>query len=231
MEVFAVLLVLAAIGALVGGLVYASRLVERKRTEEMRGAATALGWSFAPEQPLDVIPGGEHFTLFAEGRDRRIRNFMAGRRGDTRAAVFDYHYTTGSGKSTTHWRQTVLYLGSERLDLPTFSLRPENVFHRIGSVFGYQDIDFEDRPRFSGACLLRGRNEAAVREAFGPAVTAFFEENPGLCADAGGGEVFVWRSMKLAKGAEVPALAERGAELLARLPARGGAVADAAGAS
>ncbi|HEX2189732.1 MAG TPA: hypothetical protein VHG51_12575 [Longimicrobiaceae bacterium] len=220
MQLAAVLLVFAGIAALVGGIVAVGRAVERKRAEEMRGAAEALGWSFEAAPPLEVIPGLERFTLFGQGRDRRIRNFMAGSRGDVRAALFDYHFTTGSGKSTAHWRQTVLYLRAEGLALPDFSLRPEHVLHKIGSVFGYQDIDFADRPRFSGACLLRGRDEAAIRAAFGPEVTGFFEAHPGLCADGGGDELLVWRSGKQARRPEVPGLAERGAELLERLRTR-----------
>lgn len=223
MEAAALLLVFAGIAAVVGGVVALGRAMERRRAEEMRAAAEALGWSFEPEPPLDVIPGLERFSLFGQGRDRRIRSFMAGRRGDVRAAVFDYHYTTGSGKSTSHWRQTVLYLRAEGLALPGFTLRPENVFHRIGSVFGYQDIDFPDRPAFSRACLLRGRDEAAIRAAFHAGVTAFFEAHPGLCADGEGDELFVWRAAKLAKGAQVPALAGSGAELLDRLRAGAGA--------
>lgn len=219
MEIAVPLLVVAGIAGLIGGIAALSRAVERRRTEEMRGAAAALGWSFEPEQPLDVIPGLERFTLFVQGRDRKIRNFMAGRRGDVRAALFDYRYTTGAGKSTAHWRQTVLYLRGEGLALPAFSLRPEHVLHKIGSLFGYQDIDFPDRPRFSGACLLRGRDEPAVRAAFRPPVTEFFEAHPGLCADGEGDELFVWRAAKQVEGPQAPALAERGAELLDRLRA------------
>ncbi|HEV2147282.1 MAG TPA: hypothetical protein VGR37_07750 [Longimicrobiaceae bacterium] len=203
------------------------RAAARRRTEELQAVAAALGWSFAPTQPLDAVPGLERFSPFREGRGPAIRNFMAGRRGDTRAAVFDFHYTTGHGKSSHRWRRTVLYLWSERLALPAFSVWPEGVLDRIEALFGAEDIDFPDRPRFSSACKLLGKDEAAVRELFGPEVTAFFEENPELCAEGAGSDLFVWRAPSLAEGAEVPGLAEGGAELLDRLLARGGVAAGA----
>jgi len=43
-----------------------------------------------------------------------------------------------------------------KLKLPFFELKPENTFHKIGQVFGYQDIDFEAFPNFSKGYLLRG---------------------------------------------------------------------------
>ncbi|HLL46957.1 MAG TPA: hypothetical protein VK399_09600, partial [Longimicrobiaceae bacterium] len=177
------LLVVTAVGVT---LVMWSMHVEDERTRGLEEAAMGLGWSFAAKQPLDVIPGLERFGLFGQGRSRSITNFMAGHKDDVRAAVFDYQFTVGSGKSQSTVRQTVVYLRSAALGLPGFSVRPENVFHRIGSVFGYQDVDFPDRPEFSRRCLLRGPDEAALRAAFPAEVTGFFEGEAKWCADGEG---------------------------------------------
>lgn len=189
----------------------------RERSQGMERAARAMGWSWAAEQPLEVIPGLERFGFFGQGHHRSIRNFVAGERDGVRAAAFDYQFTVGSGKSASTHRQSVVYLRSASLALPAFSVRPEHVFHRIGEAFGYQDIDFPDRPEFSRRCLLRGPDEAAVRAAFPLGVTAFFEGETRWCADGEGEELFLWRSDKVAAPAEIPGLLAAGMELLGRL--------------
>lgn len=193
--------------------------LESERRQGMEAAAKALGWSFAAKQTLDVIPGLERFGLFGQGRSRSIANFMAGQKDDVRAAVFDYQFTVGSGKSQSTMQQTVAYLRSETLALPAFSVRPEHVFHRIGAIFGWEDIDFPDRPDFSHDCLLRGPDEAGVRAAFPAEVTAFFEGEAKWCADGQGEELFLWRSGKRLDPAEVPALLASATELLGRFRA------------
>jgi hypothetical protein len=95
-----------------------------------------------------------------------------------KAAVFDYIYVTGSGKSQQTHYQTVVYLEPVNLALPMFSLRPETLFHRMLSAFGYQDIDFGQRPEFSKQYILRGQNELAIRQTFNDRVLSFFR---GLC--------------------------------------------------
>ncbi|MEW5929732.1 MAG: hypothetical protein AB1941_19940 [Gemmatimonadota bacterium] len=219
METIGVLAPLLMLGGVVGGLIAWALRRERERARGMEGAARALGWSWAAKQPLDAVPGLERFGLFSQGRFREITSFMAGERGGVRAAVFDYQYTIGSGRSQSTLRQTVVYLRSPALALPAFSLRPEHVFHRIGGLFGYQDIDFPDRPEFSRRCLLRGPDEAAVRAAFAPEVTAFFEGGAKWCADGEGEELLLWRSGKRADPAEVPGLLASATELLDRVRA------------
>jgi len=191
----------------------------RERNQGMEEAARAMAWSWVAEQPLDVIPGLERFPFFGQGHHRSIRNFVAGEKDGVRAAAFDYQFTVGNGKSSSTQRQTVVYLRSTSLALPAFSVRPEHVLHRIGGVFGYQDIDFPDRPEFSRRCLLRGPDEAAVRAAFPEAVTGFFEDEVRWCADGEGEELLLWRSGKLAAPAELPGLVSAGMELLTRLRA------------
>lgn len=219
METIGVLVPLLLIGAVVGGLIVWELRRERERARGMEAAARALGWSWAGNQPPDAIPGLERFALLSHGRSRTITSFMSGERGGVRAAVFDYQYTVGSGRSQSTLKQTVVYLRSPELALPAFSVRPENVFHRIGGVFGYQDIDFPDRPEFSRRCLLRGPDEAAVRAAFGPEVTAFFERDAKWCADGEGEELLLWRSGRRADPAEVPELLASATELLDRVRA------------
>jgi hypothetical protein len=190
------------------------------RIDALRQLATRLGWSFQHAPPLTIIPHVERFELFTQGRSRKIRNYLAGESGGDQLAVFDYSYVTGDGKTQRTWRQTVLHVHSPRLDLPLFSLRPENLLHRIGGVLGYQDIDIEGHPAFSGEYLLRGQDESSIRAVFEPDVVAFYEANRGRCTTGAGPDLLLWRSAELASAEEVPALLELGRDLLARFTSR-----------
>lgn len=175
-------------------LVIYNKRKEKERTQALQPLAATLGWSFAPDAPLNMIAGLERFTLFSQGHNKRIKNFMYGEAQGVKAAVFDYIYVTGSGKNQQTHYQTVVYLEPLNVALPMFSLRPENLFHRMLSVFGYQDIDFGQRPEFSQQYILRGQNELAIRQTFNDRVLSFFEGYAGTCVDAGGNQLFIYRA-------------------------------------
>jgi len=181
------------IGLAVFLIVYNKRK-ERERTQALQQLAATLGWSFAADAPLTQIAWLDRFTLFSQGRSRQIKNFMYGQAQGVKAAVFDYVYVTGSGKSQQTHYQTVVYLEPLNVALPMFSLRPETLFHRMLSAFGYQDIDFGQRPEFSKQYILRGQNELAIRQTFNDRVLSFFEGYAGTCVDAGGNQLFIYRA-------------------------------------
>lgn len=181
------------IGLAVFLIIYNKRK-ERERTQALQNLASTLGWSFAVDAPMNMIAGLERFTLFTQGRSRVFKNFMYGQAQGVKAAVFDFIYVTGSGKSQQTHYQTVIYLEPENVALPVFALRPETLFHRMLSALGYQDIDFGQRPEFSKQYILRGQNELAIRQAFDDRVLAFFEGYPGTCMDAGGNQLFLYRA-------------------------------------
>ncbi|HEY0021653.1 MAG TPA: hypothetical protein VGB24_02055 [Longimicrobium sp.] len=205
-------------------ILYALAVLNHQNTQDriaaLRQLATRLGWSFQDAPPLTIIPHVERFELFTQGRDRKIRNYLAGESGGDQLAVFDYSYATGADNAQKTHSQTVLHVHSPRLDLPLFSLRPENLLHRIGGLVGHQDIDIEGHPAFSGEYLLRGQDESSIRAVFEPDVVAFYEANRGRCTTGAGPDLLLWRSATLATADEVPALLELGRDLLARLTSR-----------
>jgi hypothetical protein len=170
------------------------RKKERERTEALRAAAAQLRWNFAEVAPLNMIAGLEHFALFNSGHSKEIKNMMYGEASGIKAAVFDYVYVTGSGKNRQVHYQTVVYLEPPNLRVPYFSLRPENFLHKIITAFGYQDIDFGQRPQFSQNYLLRGQDEMALRQVFNDRLLSFYESYGGTCTDAGGNQMMVFRA-------------------------------------
>ena len=132
---------------------------ERERTLGLKSSATLLGWQFAEEAPLTYLPNLENFALFSQGHSKRIKNLMYGETNGVKSALFDYIYVVGSGKNQSTYYQSVVYFEPSRLNIPFFSLRPENVLYKLIAAFGYQDIDFGNRPIFSSKYLLRGTDE------------------------------------------------------------------------
>ena len=170
-----------------------ARKLERERILGLKSSATLLGWQFSEEAPLNYLPNLDNFALFRQGHNKQIKNLIYGETNGVKAALFDYIYVTGSGKSRQTHYQSVVYFEPRDLNLPFFSLRPENAFHKLIAVFGYQDIDFGNHPTFSSKYLLRGTDEQAIRNVFDDALLSFYETNPGLSTDGGGNQLFIFR--------------------------------------
>jgi hypothetical protein len=125
----------------------------------------------------------------------------------------DYKYTTGGGKSSHTFQQTVLVMESNKLQLPRFNLRPERLFDKIGSVFGNKDINFETAPVFSKRYQLRGDDEASVRNLFNERVLEYYEQHPGLCTECDGVKIIYYRSSKKVTPEEIQSFLQDGDDL------------------
>lgn len=179
--------------ALIGGIAYRTYRAEQKRTEELQLLAQELGFGFAPQGDSDFLESLNKFHLCSQGHSQRLWNLMRGTSNNLDVAVFDYRYVTGSGKHRRTWNHSVIRFQFQGPTLPTFSLRPENVWHKIGSWFGYQDIDFESHARFSKLYLLRGGDENAVRTLFTDRLLDFYEQKPGLCTEGWGNTLLYYQ--------------------------------------
>ncbi len=191
---------------------------EKERTRVLQAAAAQLGWSFAADAPLNMIPGLERFALFNSGQGRRITNFMYGEASGIKTAVFDYAYTTGSGKNRQTHYQSVVYLEPGNLKIPYFSLRPEGFLTKILTAFGYQDIDFGQRPEFSRQYILRGQDEPAIRRTFTDGLLSFYESYPGTSTDGGGNQLFIYRGGYRFQPQEIQSYVGVGLEVLNLFP-------------
>jgi hypothetical protein len=176
------------------GVVF-SLYVERRRTKKLGAIATELNLEFYENGNGQVMGLVQDFQLFSKGRNRQVKNLMQGQVEDAFVAIFDYRYVTGRGKHSHTYDQTVILLRSDRLQLPKFSLHPENFFHKMGDFLGYYDIDFTTHPEFSNRYLLRGENETLIRKAFYSEVIAFYENSRGLSTEASDSRLIFYRAM------------------------------------
>ena len=189
---------------------FVSLRLEKKRTDAMEQAAREMGLTFYPKDDASTFALVSQFHLFSQGHAKKITSVMHGEVSDMEVRIFDYTYTTGSGKNAQTSRQTVICFRSAKLDLPSFSLRPENLFHKIGALFGYQDIDFDTHPVFSRHYLLRGSDEEAIRDAFDEGVLGFYEEHDGFCTEGSGPTLIFYRAAQRAKPESIRAFMEKG---------------------
>ena len=185
--------------ALVGGIIAVSAKLERQRTEALSTAAQTMGFTFEPAGDLEVLKGFGDLPIYAHGHSKKVANVMTGQAGERDVKLFDYKYTTGSGKNSHTWSQTVALFPRSGEGLPDLLLAPESVFHKIGAVFGYQDIDFDTSPDFSSHYLLRGPDEMAIRSVFGADALNFFAQQRGWHMEVAGGNVGIYRSDKRCK--------------------------------
>jgi len=78
---------------------------------------------------------------------------------------------------------------------------------------GYQDIDFEISPGFSKKYLLRGPDDAAIRSVFTSRALIFFESEPGLCVEADGRKLIVYRHSVRVKPELIRESVEKGVQV------------------
>lgn len=203
-------LIVVASLAFVAAIILVARYVETKRTEALQSAAQTMGLEFSRLPDPHLLPSLNAFPLFSHGHAKKASNVMTGVADEIGITLFDYRYTTGGGKNQHTHRQTVVLLTSAVLDLPAFSLKPQNVFHSIGKVFGYKDIDFDTHAIFSDKYFLRGSDEAAIRELFSPEVLEYYEARPGLSTEASGNRLIFFRASKQVKPENLPAFLKDG---------------------
>ncbi|MCI0354976.1 MAG: hypothetical protein L0099_08065 [Acidobacteria bacterium] len=168
-------MVWAAVAVLVGIVIVASHFLEQRRVKALEQAALEIGFTFEREADLQALGEARSVHLLGLGHSQQLRNLMRGHAGGGQALLFDFEYTQGAGKYRQTYIQTVAAFRLKRGVLPGFQLGPESVLHKVGALFGYQDIDFDSHPQFSSRFLVRGPDENAIRAVFDPGVLGFFE--------------------------------------------------------
>jgi len=208
-----VLILICATVVVVIGFYIGMRYFNRQRTEALKSLAASLSFTFAEKDDGSLMAQMSVFHLFSRGYARRITNVFTGKFNLVPVTVMDYKYTTGGGKDSHTWRQTVLVMDCEKLQLPCFILHPENIFDKIGSVFGRKDINFDTAPVFSKRYFLRGDNESSVRGLFNARVLGYFEQHPGLSLECDGVRLIYYRTSKRVPPDKLQAFLQEGYEL------------------
>lgn len=194
---------------IIGSLIF-SYIYEKKRTEALDLIAKNLGFSFSKSGRETTKLSHKHFELFSKGHNRKLKNEIWGKNRNNKVSIFGYSYSQRNGEHSSTYNQTVLSIEASTSNFPKFELEPENTFHKIGQVFGYQDIDFESFPIFSKKYLLRGNNEIEIRELFTPEVIKYFEINQNIHIEAKGNTLIFYKPSKRCKPDEIQRFYQEG---------------------
>jgi len=197
--------------ALVSGI---ALYFQKRRSDKIEVAARALGFIFrrkATKEDQALIIGSH---LADTGHARTVRNVLQPS-GPAELAMFLFDYSYTIGKQTSE--QTIVRMQSPLLRLPPFSISPKTIFSKIGNVFGYSEINFSEAPEFSTKYLLRGRDEAAIRQLFNSSIIQFFEQERNLTVEAAGDLMFLYHSKRPVKPEEMGTFVETGKRALALL--------------
>lgn len=190
---------------------------EKRRRAALQVAADEMGFTFTEKDETKLGSMPRSFELFDRGRARKFRNILTGRIADINVVIFDYQYKVGSGKNSSTYRMTVAAFHVASLNVPQFEIRPENVFHKIGTKFGKQDINFAEHPEFSKKFLLRGEDEEAVRALFTPDTIETFMKDHKRCAETRDTWFLTYRQGKRVKPDDMHAFLEEGYDICVHL--------------
>lgn len=192
--------------------------VKRTRTAALRQTAVQLGMEFLETDEWGLRALLRDFELFNKGGRRRLTNIMSKTIGllDEKINICDYQYTVSTGKSSTTYYQTIFFIQSKNLGLPEMLIYPENFFHKIGSLFGMQDIDFEEWPEFSNKFLVQG-DEWGIRRLMKEDLAKFFLVEKRWCLESLGYYLVFYQRKTLVNPESIKALFNKGMTLYEHL--------------
>lgn len=162
-----------------------------QRTEAVKQLANNLGFQYQSKPKSYLSPQIWQFRLFSRGRGRTFHDLIQGYRGGAKISIGDYSYTQGEGKQRSTYSQTVVVVESDDLNLPNFNLAPEDIFDKVGNIFGFHDINFETHPDFSRHYDLTGSDESSIRQLFDDEVLRFYQARSDVNTE-GEGSIFIY---------------------------------------
>ena len=150
-------------------IIFYARQQAKKRASELLALSQEKGYSYQSDDQNDerMYMQYSFFRLFTVGRGRKASNIISFQDGDRTVTVFDYTYTTGSGKSQSTHISTNIVIRQDNRDYPHFFVRREvAVVDFLGKIFGGQDINYDEDEEFSKSFVLQGQDEEQTRAFF-----------------------------------------------------------------
>lgn len=167
MEIFIVVIIVAAVILIAVYGYYAAE----KRRKDMAAVAERLGLAYLQESvDIDDDTYGE-IDLFQHGSSREAEHVIGGSKDGCDAQLFDYEYTTGSGKDKTTHNYSVCVLTVAQ-DFKSLFIRTESFLDRIAGAVGFDDIDFESN-EFSNKYYVKSSDKKFAYDVIHPQMMEF----------------------------------------------------------
>ena len=192
----AILLVPLIIAAGIG-LVWLHYYLRKIRRQKLTAVAHSLGLTYYPGGYYDLHDRYDYYELFRRGSSHHSYDLIAGHRDGVEVMLFDFFYTTGSGKNRTTHRRTacVFELPTER-HLPYVIIRPEGFFDKIASAIGFNDIDFES-VEFSKKYYVKGQDRRFAYDLVHPKMMEYLLTLGSICIEVANTAMLVHYDKKL----------------------------------
>jgi hypothetical protein len=171
----------------------------KRRGEAFQKFARQMGLSFSKKVDMNALAEFNDFQLFSAKRGKTFSYLISGEMESASVMLFDYRFKTLEGHLSDVYSQTVALVKSSRLNFPAFEMYPQGALHKMFSVLGKQDINFQHQQGFSNAYILRSEGENAVRSIFTDQVLSYFENHRGLTIEAKDDKLIYYRDGKLIK--------------------------------
>ena len=217
-----------AVAAVIIGL---ALVLEGQRRQSLAALAGRLGFAYTPGlQRLPESLDRAGFYLFTQGQPE-LANRLDGERDGYRLRVFEYAYSAGKGEEgsrdvppadvgqSENRMQVVVWLQGPGRVLPDFDLSPTHqVIRRVAAkVPGMEQVAFDGRDAFRARYILYGRDDAALRRVFTPAVTTALAADPGWFVEGRGDQWLVYRLAERPAPGQIDGLLDQAVGLVALL--------------
>jgi hypothetical protein len=191
----------------------------RKRALDLQELSIRLGFeSFHPGRDEAFAMGWGFLHRLSQCDARYAFNILRGKYHEQLLFVFDFHYQTGSGKSTKQHELTMLMLVFKEV-FPQVTIQPggESLFAKMASAFGGEDdIQFESA-EFSRNFTVRSKDRRFAYDVCNPQMIEYLLANPGLQVEIQGPVLLLAFEPQLAVG-QIEFNLQRLIEIHSRLP-------------
>lgn len=155
--------------------------LNKARATSMLALAGELGMTYEEKDSFSEMNYLSEFRVFRKSSSNREAFNVMNKKDDFLESVLtimDMTWAVSTGKTSQRFYQTVFFLRAKDLGVPDFSMRPESFFHKIGTMLGMQDIDFEAYPEFSDHNLIQGSDPDLIRShVVNPGIAKVFQFN------------------------------------------------------
>ena len=214
------ILLFAAFLAVVGLGAFFSWRAGEKRKAALAAWAAGAGLRFDPQRRAGFDAQYPGFPCLRQGDHRYAYNVADGVWRGRGICAFDYHYETHStdskGRRQTHHHHFSAVILDSAVPLRPLAIRPENVFDKVASFLGFDDINFESA-EFSRRFHVSSPDRRWAYDVLHARSIEFLLAAPVFSIQFDAGRAIAWRTARFAP-ADVEAAAGTIAGLLDRLP-------------
>ncbi|HEY3298667.1 MAG TPA: hypothetical protein VGK34_08440 [Armatimonadota bacterium] len=136
-----------------------------------------------------------YFDCLLKGDSGRASNVMTGQFEGFQINMFDYQYSTGSGRSRETHELSIVAFDTDMLFVELF-IRPENMMDKVAATMGFDDINFES-DEFNRAIYVKSQDKKFAYDVITTTMMEFLLANQGWSIQMRGRTVIVYNGQLL----------------------------------